>query len=83
MFARMMGGAMDGTVAPGGYNMPFEMGRTFGYEDGHGEEEEEMGSYGFTREEEMELLSQGVKPWEDDAHAVLAALRGNYEDYSD
>jgi len=35
------------------------------------------GEYGFTREEEEELLSQGVKPWEDDAHAVLAVLHGD------
>ena len=42
------------------------------------EGEEEVGMYGFTHDEEMELLSQGVKPWEDDAHDVLAALRGDY-----
>ena len=42
------------------------------------DDEDEIGPYGFTHEEEMELLSQGVKPWEDDAHAVLDALRGDY-----
>ena len=41
------------------------------------DDEDEIGPYGFTHEEEMELLSQGVKPWEDDAHAVLDALRGD------
>eukprot|EP00962_Isochrysis_galbana_P054609 scaffold26215_cov107-Isochrysis_galbana.AAC.6 len=40
---------------------------------------EDFGSYGFTEEEEEELLSQGVKPWDDDAHNVLAALRGGQE----
>ena len=29
--------------------------------------EERMNSYGFTEDEEMELLAQGVKPWDDDA----------------
>lgn len=43
-----------------------------------GDSGDEMGMYGFTRDEEHGLLCQGVKPWEDDAHAVLAALRGNF-----
>lgn len=29
--------------------------------------EERMNGYGFTEDEEMELLCQGVKPWDDDA----------------
>ena len=49
-----------------------------GYDDEDYDDEDEIGPYGFTHEEEMELLSQGVKPWEDDAHAVLDALRGDY-----
>ena len=32
------------------------------------------GGYGFTRREEAMLLAQGVKPWEEDAHDVLAML---------
>ena len=34
-----------------------------------------MGAHGFTCGEEQALLAQGVKPWDADAHAVLAALR--------
>ncbi|THU81387.1 hypothetical protein K435DRAFT_972366 [Dendrothele bispora CBS 962.96] len=33
---------------------------------------------GFTDDEVMELLCQGVKPWDDDADMVLAALSGDY-----
>jgi hypothetical protein len=39
---------------------------------------ERMDNYGFTEDEVMELLSQGVKPWDDDAwvsvlwHAVFS-----------
>ncbi|KAL1523060.1 hypothetical protein AB1Y20_018020 [Prymnesium parvum] len=53
----------------------------FGLDDADEYEGTGIGPYGFTREEEMELLSQGVKPWEDDAHAVLAALNGRNDDY--
>ena len=35
------------------------------------------GMCGFTRAQCDELLSQGVKPWEDDAGAVLSALSGD------
>lgn len=31
------------------------------------EERMNVGKYGFTEDEEMELLAQGVKPWDDDA----------------
>ena len=48
------------------------------YDDYDDDDDDEMGPYGFTHEEEMELLSQGVKPWDDDAHAVLGALSGDY-----
>ena len=44
---------------------------------------DEMGSYGFTQDEEMELLSQGVKPWDEDARDVLAALNGDGGDFYD
>ena len=53
----------------------------FGWDDGDEEgydDEDEVGPYGFTHEEEMELLSQGVKPWDEDAHSVLAVLNGEY-----
>jgi hypothetical protein len=32
----------------------------------------------FSHEEEMELLCQGVKPWDDDAHDVMRVLSGGY-----
>ena len=41
-------------------------------------DDDEYGVYGFTRAEEEDLLCQGVKPWDDDAHAVLAALNGDF-----
>ena len=56
------------------------MGGGYGYDDDEDGSEDEIGPYGFTHEEEMELLSQGVKPWDDDAHDVLAVLRGDYDD---
>ena len=65
---------------------PWDGHMEFGWDDGDDEhenydDEDDVGPYGFTQEEEMELLSQGVKPWDDDAHAVLAALNGEYDDY--
>ena len=33
------------------------------------------GQFGFPSDDVIELLAQGVKPWEEDAHAVLGALR--------
>lgn len=40
------------------------------------EERMDVGNYGFTEDEEMELLAQGVKPWDDDARvsALVRAL---------
>ena len=37
-----------------------------------------MGYGGFSPDQVNELLSQGGKPWEDDAHDVLAALSGDF-----
>ncbi|KIJ13194.1 hypothetical protein PAXINDRAFT_177052 [Paxillus involutus ATCC 200175] len=45
---------------------------------GSDSEEEELNEYGFTNSDTQELLSQGVKPWDDDAYDVLAALRDGY-----
>jgi hypothetical protein len=39
---------------------------------------EEYGAFGFTHNQEMELWEQGVKPWDEDAHAVLDALRSDW-----
>jgi len=39
--------------------------------------DDEEGMYGFSDEDVQELLSQGVKPWDDDAGMVLAALHGD------
>lgn len=39
------------------------------------------GSHGYTQSQVEMLLCQGVKPWDDDADAVLAALDGEYDDY--
>lgn len=36
------------------------------------------GMLGFTGSECYELMSQGVKPWDDDAGDVLAVLNGDY-----
>jgi len=48
----------------------------FQYDDE--DDDEDVGAYGFTRAEEMELMSQGVKPWEEGAAGVLAALNSEY-----
>ncbi|TFY64734.1 hypothetical protein EVG20_g5849 [Dentipellis fragilis] len=39
-----------------------------------GDVEERMMNHGFTNDEVEELLAQGVKPWDDDARAVLDVL---------
>ncbi len=41
------------------------------------ESESELGMFGFSEDDVMELACQGVKPWDDDAGSVLAALRGH------
>jgi hypothetical protein len=74
-----------GVPPPGGFGFPGFPGGFRGFPGGYDDEadedddvdEGEIGPYGFTHEEEMELMSQGVKPWDDDAHAVLAALNGD------
>ena len=76
------------------YNVAATM-QSFGYGEEDDEEDDEDcygmfsgmngidggmgGMYGFNDEEVMELLSQGVKPWDDDAHAVLAYLNGDLD----
>ncbi|KAK0501834.1 hypothetical protein EDD18DRAFT_1279551 [Armillaria luteobubalina] len=42
------------------------------------EMEERTYNYGFTEDDVQELLCQGVKPWDDDAMDVLAALHDYY-----
>ena len=44
-------------------------------DDEYGDSDEEYGDYGFTKAEELMLLAQGVKPWEEDARDVLAVLQ--------
>ncbi|KAI8896685.1 hypothetical protein BC833DRAFT_527979 [Globomyces pollinis-pini] len=41
-------------------------------------EEQRIQNGGFTDEEVNELLCQGVKPWDEDAWAVLNALNGHF-----
>lgn len=66
--------------------------RKFDEEESESEEDESMygfqrrgfsggGMMGFSGAECDELLMQGVKPWDDDAMAVMAALNGGYDDY--
>ncbi|KAF7241678.1 hypothetical protein EG68_10696 [Paragonimus skrjabini miyazakii] len=38
--------------------------------------ESSMGMYGFSKEDEYELLCQGIKPWEPEAWGALAVLHG-------
>ena len=48
------------------------------YDEFDSEAQERMDNYGFTEDEVMELLSQGVKPWDEDASVsvlVSASLR--------
>ena len=50
-------------------------GRLDRYDEFNSEAQERMGNYGFTEEDELELLCQGVKPWDDDARvSVLVSL---------
>mmetsp|Transcript_28990 Transcript_28990/g.27773 ORF Transcript_28990/g.27773 Transcript_28990/m.27773 type:complete len:262 (-) Transcript_28990:97-882(-) len=48
-------------------------------------EEENVEGYinGFSPDECQELMCQGVKPWDDDADAVMSVLRGGDDDYYD
>eukprot|EP00854_Cymbomonas_tetramitiformis_P013975 gene13975-16519_t len=41
-------------------------------------EEEEYGAFGFTLDEEEELLAQGIKPWDEDAAAALDMINNGY-----
>lgn len=66
---------MDAMAAPPRRNYP---GNYPDYDD-----DEPVGPFGFSAADEEELLCQGVKPWDDDAPAVLAALNGDYDDYGD
>ena len=70
-----------GVPPPGGPTAFGFGGGLDGFGGGYGDEDEDaVGPYGFTHEEEMELMAQGVRPWDDDAHAVMAALNGEYDD---
>ena len=54
-------------------------GYDYGYDyddDDDDDDDYEGGVCGFTGAQCNELLAQGVKPWDDDAHAVLDALSG-------
>ena len=86
-------GANPYGVPPPGSPLPFGFGGGFsgGFPGGFGgfgddeeddldDDDDEVGQYGFTRAEEEELLAQGVRPWDEDAHDVLAALSGDYDD---
>jgi hypothetical protein len=64
---RETGGRIDG--------VPQE--RVTQLQDDWAEDAEDEGGYGaFSRDDVDELMSQGVKPWDDDAGAVLEALAG-------
>ena len=39
--------------------------------------------YGFSRDDVELLAEQGIKPWEPEARAALAVLRGEDDDYDD
>ena len=43
------------------------------------DEEDDGGCFGFSGADVEDLLAQGVKPWDDDAGAVLAAINGEYD----
>lgn len=64
--SRMMGGMMGGMDAYDDYS-EYDV-----YDD---DVSNEYGGWGFSADDLDELAAQGVKPWEEDAHAVLDALR--------
>ncbi|KAJ7206292.1 hypothetical protein GGX14DRAFT_643293 [Mycena pura] len=81
----LLGGDMNGGWRP--YEQParFELGMELmlGEDslDGIGsgsEDDDDPYEFGFSRGDIEELLCQGVKPWDDDAGAVLAALSGDW-----
>lgn len=41
-------------------------------------DDSDSGMCGFSRSDCEELMAQGVKPWDDDAHRVMAVLNGDY-----
>jgi len=51
-------------------------------DDDDDDDDDERGAWrdewGFTAAQEEELAEQGVRPWDEDAHDVLRALRGDY-----
>jgi hypothetical protein len=49
-------------------------GRLDQYDELESEAQERMDNFGFTEDETMELLSQGVKPWDDDAWVSTLVL---------
>jgi hypothetical protein len=49
--------------------------------DYDGFSDDDMTEFGMSHDDLNTLLSHGVKPWEDDAFEVLAALNGEAEDY--
>ncbi|TGZ62277.1 hypothetical protein CRM22_007523 [Opisthorchis felineus] len=44
-------------------------------------DDSEIGAYGFTKEEESQLLCQGIAPWEPEAFEALQLLNGVYDDF--
>ena len=46
-------------------------GRLDRYDEFNSEAQERMGNYGFTEDDELELLCQGVNPWDDDARVSV------------
>ncbi|GAA52633.1 F-box protein 8 [Clonorchis sinensis] len=46
-------------------------------------DDSEVGVYGFTKEEEFQLLCQGIKPWEPEAFGALQILNGIIMAYYD
>ncbi|KAJ7655938.1 hypothetical protein B0H17DRAFT_1338006 [Mycena rosella] len=68
------GFAMPGGVGGFGMGMPMPMPMPMGVQMGEEEMEQRMANMGFTDYDLNELAAQGVKPWDDDAGAVLAAL---------
>ena len=45
------------------------------------EAEERSQNCGFTQDETDELLCQGIKPWDSEAHEALMVLHGGFDDY--
>ena len=70
-------GGPPATVTPSCQPLRNSLLQNRNYDDDDDDDDDDR-PFGFSAADTEELLAQGVKPWDHDAHAVLAALSGDY-----